>query len=79
MMSNLLRELTDRVLGGRGISEKEALYLSMEPPLHSLFEAASTIREHFRGQLVDLCSVVNAKSGGCTEDCDKRASLIDSG
>ena len=69
MMSNLLRELTDRVLGGGGVSEEEALFLSKEPPLHSLFEAASTIREHFRGDLVDLCSVVNAKSGGCTEDC----------
>ncbi len=68
-MSELLRELKERVIAGGDVSEEEALYLAEEPPLHALFEAASTIRETFRGRSVDLCSVVNAKSGGCGEDC----------
>lgn len=34
-----------------------------------LFHYAKQIREHFRGSTVSLCSIVNAKSGACSEDC----------
>lgn len=34
-----------------------------------LFSAAGEIRERFRDNRVDLCSIVNAKSGACPEDC----------
>jgi biotin synthase len=34
-----------------------------------LFAAANTVREHFRGTTLDICSIVNAKSGACGEDC----------
>jgi biotin synthase len=37
--------------------------------LWDLFGAANRVREHFRGSTVDICSIVNAKSGACTEDC----------
>ncbi len=37
--------------------------------LWDLFAAAGRIREHFRGTFVDICSIVNAKSGACSEDC----------
>jgi biotin synthase len=37
--------------------------------LGDLFAAAGRVREHFRGTNVDLCSIVNAKSGACSEDC----------
>lgn len=30
---------------------------------------ANRIRQHFRGNQIHLCSIVNAKSGGCPEDC----------
>ena len=35
----------------------------------NLFSAANRIRETFRENSVDLCSIVNAKSGACPEDC----------
>lgn len=63
-----IRELRDKVLGGKVITRDEATSL-IDAPIHSVFEAASSIREHFRGKKVDLCSIVNAKSGGCSEDC----------
>ncbi|HEC97755.1 MAG TPA: biotin synthase BioB [Nitrospirae bacterium] len=70
-MSGLLTELKERVLNGGEISEAEASFLAdgTVAPLYSLFEAATSVRERFRGNRVDLCSIVNAKSGNCTEDC----------
>jgi len=37
--------------------------------LYELFATARRVREKFRGNRVDLCSIVNAKSGACPEDC----------
>ncbi|NOY39199.1 MAG: biotin synthase BioB [Nitrospirae bacterium] len=70
-MSGLLTELKERLLNGGEVSEEEASFLADDTavPLHTLFEAATSIRERFRGNRVDLCSIVNAKSGNCTEDC----------
>ncbi len=38
-------------------------------PLFSLFCAASEISEKFRNNTIDLCAIINAKSGACPEDC----------
>ncbi len=43
-----------------GIDQKEALLL---------FYHANRIREHYKQNTVSLCSIVNAKSGSCSEDC----------
>jgi len=56
---------------GRGLSGAEALQLSQaagETPM-ALLGAADTVRRHFKGNLVRFCSIVNAKSGSCGEDC----------
>lgn len=37
--------------------------------IFSLIASANTIREHFRGKTIGLCSIVSAKSGACSEDC----------
>jgi len=37
--------------------------------IFDLFAHASSLREHFRGKKIDLCAIVNAKSGACPEDC----------
>lgn len=34
-----------------------------------LFASANRLRRHFRGNSVDLCAIINAKSGACPEDC----------
>jgi biotin synthase len=68
METSLIR-LQEKVIDGEGISEEEALFLASIPSLNALFQSANTIKEFFRGKRVDLCSIVNAKSGGCAEDC----------
>jgi biotin synthase len=44
--------------------------------LWDLFAAAGRVRGHFRGDTVDICSIVNAKSGACSEDCSYCAQSI---
>ncbi|MCK8817952.1 hypothetical protein MWH28_11350 [Natroniella sulfidigena] len=38
-------------------------------PRRASIAAANRIKNQFIGQKVDLCSIVNAKSGNCSEDC----------
>jgi biotin synthase len=37
--------------------------------LEELCEGADKIREHYMGETVDLCSIINGRSGHCPEDC----------
>jgi biotin synthase len=59
------------VLDGKAIDHEQARALgaTQGADLWRLFAAASAIREQFRGTSVDICSIVNAKSGACSEDC----------
>ncbi len=57
-----------KVLGGGKLTEKEARRLKYVP-LGALCSAADEIRKRFMKNSFDLCSIVNAKKGGCGEDC----------
>lgn len=70
-LSLYLRELEQRVLKGGLISEAEATKL-IHLKGHQIFQllaSSERIRFHFKGNKVNLCSIVNAKSGLCSEDC----------
>ncbi|MCF7908065.1 MAG: biotin synthase BioB [Candidatus Omnitrophica bacterium] len=41
----------------------------MQSPLSELLIQANKIRQKFLGQELELCSILNAKSGSCGEDC----------
>lgn len=74
----MINSLKDKVLSGGHITKADALQLltficqpsacSLQPLL-DLFAAANMIRETFIGDSVDLCAIINAKSGACPEDC----------
>jgi len=74
-MSNTLRQLlssaADRVINGGRIEFTEALVLATanDADRIDLIASANRVREHVRGTAVDICSIVNAKSGACSEDC----------
>lgn len=63
-----LYELTNEVLNGKQISREEALFL-YEQPLSELCEHADQIRRHFCSNQFDICTIINAKSGSCSENC----------
>ena len=66
-MSNI-EKIRDRVLSGAPIDRETALWL-YEQPLGELCACADEIRQHFCGNGFDLCTIVNAKSGCCPENC----------
>jgi len=43
--------------------------LLLELPLIELISQANKVREKFLGSNLELCSIINAKSGRCPEDC----------
>ncbi len=59
------------MLAGGEVSGEEALHLlQLEgPDVYHLLAWANEIRERFTGDRVELCSIVNARSGNCSEDC----------
>lgn len=63
-----LHMLEQKVLQGEAITREEALWLYHQP-LDELCAAADRLRQQFRGKTFDLCTIINAKSGLCPEDC----------
>lgn len=63
--------IADGIIGGNKIGYQTACDLiRLEgSKTYDLLAAANKIREHFKGNKVSLCSIVNAKSGRCPEDC----------
>lgn len=63
-----LKELTEKVLEEKQITKEEALFL-YDQPLAELCESADMIRQHFCSNRFDICTIINAKSGSCSENC----------
>ena len=63
-----LKELTDQVISGKKISKEEALFLYRQPLLE-LCGSADKIRKYFCSDQFGICTIINAKSGSCSENC----------
>ncbi|MDE6534176.1 MAG: biotin synthase BioB [Muribaculaceae bacterium] len=64
-----LEKLKEKALGGEGVSREEADWLASYPDLDALCDAADEVSRRWQGNKVDSCSIVNARSGMCGEDC----------
>ena len=67
-----LEELSSKIINGDRINKQEALKLAAiegEENILVLCEQADRIRQACCGNVVDLCSIVNIKSGNCSENC----------
>lgn len=67
----MIKHFEEKIIKGRYLSKKDAFSLSevSGSQIFDLFTSANRIRNHFKGIKVNLCSIVNAKSGLCSEDC----------
>ncbi|EGT4106947.1 biotin synthase BioB [Clostridioides difficile] len=73
-MEKYIIKLKNKVLREKEISYEEALNLisldtNNKNDFDILLKSANEIREYFMGRKVDLCTIMNAKSGKCSEDC----------
>jgi biotin synthase len=66
----IIEQLKKRIIERQGeITRDEALELTRVDDKERLYAAADEIRAAFRGDELDTCSIVNARSGKCSEDC----------
>ena len=71
MRKELIDGMIEIALNGQSISSDKALQLESftYEELDYLFIGTDRIRDKFKGDDVKICSIVNAKSGRCVEDC----------
>jgi biotin synthase len=65
---NLLN-LADEIINGRRLKRDEDLSFFFTAELDELCKGADKIREALCGNKVDLCSIINGRSGKCSENC----------
>jgi len=67
----MINEFESKVLAGLPLTESDASVLAETAleELPGLFSAAERIRRRFFGDTAELCTIINAKSGACPEDC----------
>lgn len=67
-MKNMIK-LAKEIIEGRRIKREDDISVFLTCDLDELCKGADMIREHFVGSRIDLCSIVNGRSGRCPEDC----------
>lgn len=65
----MIRKYTEKILAGGELSYDEALQIAKTNEPATLYQEADRLRSHLHSNSFDLCSIVNAKSGNCSEDC----------
>lgn len=68
-MRQSILKLADEIIQGRRLDRKDDTTILLEADLEELLEGADKIRQALCGNHVDLCSIINGRSGRCSEDC----------
>jgi biotin synthase len=68
-VTNLLQSVEEKIYDNGTISFSEAISLVQTDNLEELLNTADRIRLHFKGNKIDLCTIMNAMSGKCSENC----------
>ncbi len=72
MNPRFLADYARKVLSGEALTKKEArriAHLEKAEDIRQLLFWADQVRHQYKGNTVDLCAIINAKSGRCSEDC----------
>lgn len=62
-------DIAKKIIGGKRLQPSDDLNFLLTTPLEKLQAGAALIQEKFFGKRVDLCTIINGKSGRCSENC----------
>jgi adenosylmethionine-8-amino-7-oxononanoate aminotransferase len=65
----MINEIRERILDGGAITPDEALQVAFSPEKEKLYEASHEITVRMASVKFDMCSILNARSGLCSENC----------
>lgn len=73
-MKEFIHQLKEQIIKGYDITREDAqklltISIDNEKDMEALLKAANEIREVFCGKFFNLCTILNAKSGLCSENC----------
>jgi biotin synthase len=68
-MLQLIQKTYDRMINGEPVDRETARQLVLCPDHQPLWTVADAVRRHFMGDQFHLCSIINGRSGNCTENC----------
>ena len=61
--------IAEKIIAGERLQHDDDLNFLLTTPLDQLQVGAALIQEKFCGKHIDLCTIINGKSGHCSEDC----------
>lgn len=64
-----LTTIKERVIKGIPATKEEALVLYNSCPPEELLKASAEVTRHYHTDYFDMCTIINSKSGRCSEDC----------
>lgn len=64
-----ITRITDMIIEGERLGRQDDLSFLLYTDLDELCTCADKLRRHFSGTRADLCSIINGRSGRCSENC----------
>lgn len=64
-----MKKLDDEIIAGRRLNRNDNLDFLLTADLKELCEGSDKIRKKLCGDKVDLCTIINGRSGRCSENC----------
>ena len=69
MSNERITELTQKIIAGYRIKREDDCSIFFDTELRVLQEGAHRLQKQFCGNHIDLCTIVNGRSGRCGENC----------
>ncbi len=64
-----MKKLAEEIIGGRRLGAQDDYACFLEAPAEDLQQGADAIRKALCGDGVNLCTIINGRSGRCSENC----------
>ena len=62
-------EIAERIIGGERLQTSDDVNILLDAELSEVQRGAGAIQKNFCGNHIDLCTIINGKSGRCGENC----------